>query len=113
MTTKRSRDSLVAKRHRRDEAALERILGGPLTLGMALEALRKGDEQTQAEFARRLGLTAQKLCDLEKGRRAVSPERAAEFARKLGHPIEVFVRLSLQDQVTHGGLKLRVKVEAA
>ena len=37
----------------------------------------------------------------------------AEFARELGHPIEVFVRLALQDQVKDGGLKLKVIVQAA
>jgi len=37
----------------------------------------------------------------------------AQFARKLGHPIEVFVRLALQDQVNDGGLKLKVIVQAA
>ena len=89
------------------------MLGGPLTLGMALESLRRGDEMSQVEFARKLGLTSQKLCDIEKGRRHVSPERAAVFARKLGHPIEVFVRLALQDQVNDGGLKLKVIVQAA
>ena len=117
MTTKRSKGSLVSsvasKRPSKETAALEAILGGPLTLGMALESLRRGDEMSQAEFARKLGLTSQKLCDIEKGRRHVSPERAAQFARKLGHPIEVFVRLALQDQVNDGGLKLKVIVQAA
>jgi transcriptional regulator with XRE-family HTH domain len=113
MTTKRSKGSLVSKRELKETAALEAILGGPLTLGMALESLRRGDEMSQAEFARKLGLTSQKLCDIEKGRRHVSPERAAQFARKLGHPIEVFVRLALQDQVNDGGLKLKVIVQAA
>ncbi len=85
----------------------------PLTLGLALEALRRGEELSQTEFAKRLGLSSQKLNDLEKGRRFVSPERAAAFARRLKHPIEVFVRLALQDQVNHGELKLKVSVEAA
>ena len=117
MTTKRSQGSSVAsrgsKRQAKETAAIEALLGGPLTLGLALEALRRGDELSQAEFAKKLGLTSQKLCDIEKGRRQVSPERAAQFAKKLGHPIEVFVRLALQDQVNEGGLKLKVSVEAA
>jgi antitoxin HigA-1 len=113
MTIKQSKGSLAVKRNAKEVAALEAILGGPLTLGLSLEALRKGDELSQTEFAKRLGLTSQKLNDIEKGRRFVSPERAAAFAKKLGHPIEVFVRLALQDQVNHGGLKLKVSVEAA
>lgn len=113
MITKRSKGSLVSKRDAKETAALEAILGGPLTLGMALESLRRGEELSQTEFARKLGLSSQKLCDIEKGRRQVSPERAAQFARQLGHPIEVFVRLALQDQVNEGGLKLKVSVEVA
>ena len=113
MITKRSKGSLVNKRETKETAALEAILGGPLTLGLALESLRRGENLSQSEFARKLGLSSQKLCDIEKGRRHVSPERAAQFARKLGHPIEIFVRLALQDQVTNGGLKLKVSVEAA
>jgi len=103
----------VNKRNAKEVAALEALMGGPLTLGMALEALRRGENMSQTEFARKLGLSSQKLCDIEKGRRSVSPERAAQFARKLGHPVEVFVRLALQDQVNHGGLKLKVSVQAA
>jgi transcriptional regulator with XRE-family HTH domain len=113
MITKKSKDSLANKRDAREVAVLEKMLGGPLTLGLALESLRRGEEKTQAEFAKILGLTAQKLCDIEKGRRHVSPERAALFAKKLGHPIELFVRLALQDQVNEGGLKLKVIIEAA
>jgi transcriptional regulator with XRE-family HTH domain len=104
---------LVSKRDAKEVAALEAILGGPLTLGMALESLRKGEDMSQSEFAKKLGLSSQKLCDIEKGRRHVSPERAAMFAKKLKHPVEVFVRLALQDQVNDGGLKLKVSVEAA
>jgi transcriptional regulator with XRE-family HTH domain len=113
MTTRRSKGSLVDRRNAKEAQALEAILGGPLTLGMALESLRRGEELSQTHFAKKLGLTSQKLNDLEKGRRFVSPERAALFAKKLRHPIEVFVRLALQDQVNHGGLKLKVSVEAA
>ena len=113
MITKRSKGSLESKRNLKEVASLESLLGGPLTLGLALESLRRGEEKTQADFAKKLGLTSQKLCDIEKGRRHVSPERAAQFARKLGHPIEVFVRLALQDQINDGGLKLKVSIEAA
>ena len=53
------------------------------------------------------------LCDVEKGRRLVSPEQAARFAKAFGHPPAVLVQLSLQDSVRAGGLKLKVSVEAA
>ena len=92
---------------------LEGVTGGPVTFGKLLEAIRLGEELTQPEFARRLRLSKSHLNDIEKGRKAVSPERAAKFARILGYSEERFVALSLQAQVDNAGLKLRVDVKAA
>src|SRR5208282_5623641 len=89
----------------------ERVLGGRLTFAAAVEALRVGDGISQAAFARKLGVSRQYLCDVEKGRRLVSPEQAARFAHAFGHPPNVLVRLALQDAVSASGLKLRVSVD--
>jgi len=91
----------------------QRILEGPLTFGAAVEALRVSDEISQAAFARKLEISRQYLCDVEKGRRLVSPEQAARFAKAFGHPPNVLVRLALQDSVSASGLKLKVSVDAA
>jgi plasmid maintenance system antidote protein VapI len=64
-------------------------------------------------FARKLGVSASHLCDIEKGRKVVSPERAARFARILGRSPEQFVRLSLQELVDEAGLKMKVNVGVA
>ena len=106
MTTKKSKGSSGSDLE-------ERILGGPLTFGAAVEALRIGEGITQIEFAKKLGVSRQYLCDLEKGRRRASPEQAARFAKVFGHPPNVLVRLALQDAVRASGLKLKVTVEAA
>lgn len=50
------------------------------------------------------------LCDIEKGRKFVSPGRAAEFARTLGYSERHFVRLALQKLVDEAGLDLEVRV---
>ena len=92
---------------------LEKLTGGPVTLGRFLEAVRLGEELTQPAFAKRLGLSRSHLNDIEKGRKAVSPERAARFAKVLGYSQARFVQLALQDLVNRGGLKLRVDVKAA
>jgi transcriptional regulator with XRE-family HTH domain len=106
MITKKSKGSLGSD--------LEgKILGGRLTFGAAVEGLRVGEEYTQAAFARKLGVSRQYLCDVEKGRRLVSPEQAARFAKAFGHPPNVLVRLALQDAVCASGLKLKVTVDAA
>ncbi len=92
---------------------LEGITGGPVTFGKLLEAIRLGEEMTQPEFAKLLRLSKSHLNDIEKGRKAVSPERAARFAKVLGYSEEHFVALSLQAQVDSAGLKLKVDVKAA
>ncbi len=89
---------------------LERITGGPVTLGRLLEAIRMGEGMTQAAFAKRLKISRSHLNDIEKGNKAVSPERAARFAKILGHSEERFVELALQALVDDAGLKLKVAV---
>ena len=74
---------------------LEGVTGGPVTFGKLLEAIRQGEEKTQPEFAKRLRLSKSHLNDIEKGRKAVSPERAARFAKSLGYSQERFVALAL------------------
>jgi len=88
-------------------------LHGPMTLGGMLWRLRVCDEISQAEFARRLGVSRSHLCDVEKGRKVVSPERAAAWAKILGFPPTVFVKLALQEQLDRAGVKMNVQVEAA
>ena len=106
MTTKRSNVS--------SESELERrLLGGPLTFGEAIESLRVRDEVTQTVLAKKIGISRQYLCDVEKGRRLVSPEQAARFAKAFGHPAHVLVQLALQDSIRASGLKLRGAVQAA
>ncbi len=92
---------------------LEEVAGRPLTLGGLLESIRLGEEMSQATFAKKLRVSASHLCDIEKGRKVVSPERAARFAKILGRSLEQFVRLSLQELVDEAGIKVRVNVDAA
>jgi transcriptional regulator with XRE-family HTH domain len=92
---------------------LESIAGRPLTLGWLLESIRLGEEMSQAVFARRLGVSASHLCDIEKGRKVVSPERAARFAKVLGRSEQQFVRLALQEMIDEAGLRMKVDVAAA
>ena len=92
---------------------LERVAGRPLTLGGLIESIRLGEEMSQTAFARKLGVSPSHLCDIEKGRKVVGPQRAARFARILDRSSEQFVRLSLQELVDEAGLKMKVNVAAA
>lgn len=86
---------------------------GPMTVGRFIKAFRESDEVTQADYAKRLGISKANLCDIEKGRKLVGVERAAKFAKVLGVPTTVLVQLSLQDQLRQAKLKLVVEVHAA
>ena len=109
MTTRRG----AKARMDADLEFLEGLIGGPLTLGGAISAIREAEGESLAQFAQRLGISRSHLSDIEHGRRSVSLERAARFASALGHHQAQFVRLALQDQVRDAGLKLRVDVHAA
>jgi transcriptional regulator with XRE-family HTH domain len=93
--------------------ALEKIAGGPLTLSSAIESIRKSEGLSQAECAKKLGVSKSHLCDVEKGRKVVSPERAAKWAKMLGYPESVLVRLAIQGGLDAAGLKYKVEIEAA
>jgi transcriptional regulator with XRE-family HTH domain len=88
-------------------------LAAELTLANLLMSIRQGEEMSQVEFAKLLKVSRQYLCDIEQGRRYVSPKAAAEFAKKLGYSSQQFVRLCLQDLVNRDGLKLNIDVKHA
>ena len=108
MTTKKSKDSSLKKK---EDAFIQELLDGPLTFGEAVEALRLRDGFSQVAFAKKMGISKQYLCDVEKGRRYVSPEQAVRFSKAFGHAPSLFVRLALQDSVTASGLNFIVHVE--
>jgi antitoxin HigA-1 len=92
---------------------LEKLAGGPLTLGRAVESMRRSEALSQDECAKKLGVSKSHLCDVEKGRKTVSPERAARWARTLGYPESVLVRLAIQGELDAAGLKYKVAIDAA
>jgi transcriptional regulator with XRE-family HTH domain len=92
---------------------LETLAGSKLTLANLLLAIRQGEEMSQVEFAKLLGVSRQYLCDIEHGRRFASPKAAAVYAKKLGYPQQQFVRLCLQDLVDRDGLRLKIDVQDA
>ena len=93
--------------------ALEKIAGGPLTLGGAIESIRVGEGLSQTECAKKLGVSKSHLCDVEKDRKVVSPERAAKWAKIMGYPEAVLVKLAIQAELNAAGLKYKVEIEAA
>lgn len=93
-------------------ADLERMIG-PLTFGSVLRAWRECEELSQRELAKRLGVTASTLADLEAGRRIPSLKRAEAIAKKMGAPIASWVKLALVDYINKSGVAVAFKIEAA
>ncbi|MBW1759831.1 MAG: helix-turn-helix transcriptional regulator [Deltaproteobacteria bacterium] len=83
---------------------------GPLTFGRALWSHRKCEELSQKEFAMSIGISAQSLCDIEKGRKIPSPKRAAKIARHIGQPEKIWIELALQDMLRQEDLDYTVSV---
>lgn len=67
---------MITKKKSAAHKFMEEVTGGPLTLSGLLHAIRVGEEMSQAEFALRLGISKSRVCDIEKGRKHVSPIRA-------------------------------------
>lgn len=72
----------------------------------------RGDVSLE-KFARRLGISRANLCDVERGRKGVSAERASRWARVLGYTEALFVQHAIQAELDAAGLKLLVRIEAA
>jgi len=89
------------------------VIREPMTFGNTLRNIRETDGLTQAEVSARLGMTRAHICDLEKGRKQISPERAARFAEELVYSSTLFVQLALQDQLPAAGLNITVDIQAA
>ena len=91
---------------------LEGLRGRPLTFGRMIESIRAADEISQVELARQMRISRAHLCDIEKGRRTVTIERAAKFARVLGYSIHQFVATALQDQLRRAKVSGTVHLES-
>lgn len=94
-------------------SVLEHITGKKLTIGNVLWSIREADGITQTNFAKQLQISRQYLCDLEHGRRGISPKMAAAFAIQLGYSQAQFVRLAIQDELNRAGLHFDIQINDA
>ena len=83
---------------------------GKLTFGRLLRSHRLGEEMTQVELAKALGISKQSLNDLESGRKIPSIKRAMLIAKKIQTLPELIIQLVLQDQIDKEHLHLTVSV---
>ncbi len=86
---------------------------GPMTLGRFVKAFREADKISQTDYAKKLGISRANLCDIEKGRKPVSLERAAKIAKSIGVSEITLVQLALQDQLRREKLRYKVELKSA
>ena len=106
MTTKRQKNP---KRGVPARAFLE-DLDGPLTFGELLESIRESEEMSRKEFAEKLGISPQRLCDYEKGRVFPSPKTAWGYAQLLGYSGAQFAALAVEGSMAASGHFVRVQM---
>ena len=104
---------MITKKKSEAMKFLESLRGRALSFGRMIESIRQADEVGQAELAKKLGVSRMYLCDVEKGRRPVTVERAAQFAKVLGYSVHQFVALAMEETLRKEGLKVKVHLEAA
>jgi transcriptional regulator with XRE-family HTH domain len=78
------------------------------SIGEFLKIHRLGEGFSQVEFAGFLGISKQRLCDLEHNRSNVSIQLCKELANTLDLPPEWLVKIALQHQLDKEGLNLKV-----
>lgn len=88
----------------RAKTAIRKITG-PISFAEMLHSFRIAQEYTQVQMAELLGITKQDLCNIEKGRKLVSVERAIIFAAALKMPSKTFAKYALQDQLHKAGIE--------
>ena len=91
---------------------MERRLG-KLTVGEFLHAWRVSEEISLVDFGKLVGMSIANLCDIEKGRKGVSPEKAERIAKAIGVPQALLIRLSIEESLRAAGLKYRVQIKPA
>lgn len=84
-----------------------------LTLGRTIRSIRLSEGESQIDFAMKLDVSTQYLCDLEHDRKKVSAKKAKFFADVLGYSPDQFIALAIQDSLEHDGIHMFVEVKAA
>ncbi len=92
--------------------SLEKRLG-KLSIGEFLRTWRDSEALTLKEFGKQIGISPSNLCDIEKGRKGVSPEKAHQIAQAIDVPPALLIRLSIEESLRAAGLAFKVEVKPA
>jgi transcriptional regulator with XRE-family HTH domain len=95
----------------RSETVILQALGCTLTLSKHLTEIREHSGATRLAFANKLGISTQRLANIEQGKARVLPKHAAQYAKILKESEEQFVRLALQDMIDKDELEYKVVLQ--
>src|ERR1700730_489855 len=91
---------------------LEKRLG-KATIAEFIHTWRTSEEMTLKEFGKKIGMSVANLCDIEKGRKGVSPEKAHQIGLVIGVPPALLVKMAVEEQLSAAGLSYTVELEPA
>ena len=91
---------------------LEKRLGRA-TIAEFIHTWRTSEEMTLKEFGKKIGMSVANLCDIEKGRKGVSPEKAHQIGLAIGVPPALLVKMAVEEQLSAAGLSYTVELEPA
>jgi transcriptional regulator with XRE-family HTH domain len=104
----------ISKKHKNYDALSEiALLQGPASFGELIRSMRLCDDMSQEVLAKILGISKQHLSAVEKGKKVVSPARAAKFAKALGYPVDQFVLAAIEDELREAGIDLHFDLRKA
>ncbi len=103
MTTKKQSDSITAR------VALETAIS-KTTFGGLVRSMRTCDDISQAELARRLGVSRQFLNAIELGKSNVGLDFAKRVADALGYSPEPFAEILIREQLQDAGIECQIKL---
>ncbi len=89
---------------------LEKRLG-KATIGEFIRTWRISEGMTLKGFGKKIGISVANLCDIEKGRKGVSPEKAHEIGLAIGVRPALLVKMAVEEQLAVADLSYAVELE--
>lgn len=84
-----------------------------MTFGGLVRSLRKSDELSQTDLAKKLGVSNHFLSDVENNRKDVGIPFAKKVAEAMGYSIEPLIELLIRDQLRKQDLNYIVELKCA
>ncbi len=84
---------------------------GSMNLRSFLLSWRMAEGLSQKEFSDLIGISPANLCDIEKGRKGISPKKASEIAATIGYSEKVLVELALKELLEREGLDWNITLK--